>query len=70
MEHLVTLQERLTRALPGAETKHSPNDASETAWSVCAPRKINGRRRMCTLATGSTEREAIDRAIFLFGAQR
>ena len=53
-----SLEAKLERALPGAKTDWV---ASRSEWSVWR----KGRQ----MGVGSTEREAIDRAIFLFGGR-
>lgn len=62
-----TLAEKLSRLLPGARAyvvgMARPSDAMEVeSWRV----ELNGR----VLAVGHSEREAIDRALFLYGGQR
>ncbi len=58
-----TLEQRLEKAIPGAwSVDGGPWVASESRWSV---HRGGGR----TLATGASQREAIERALFLWGAR-
>lgn len=67
-----TLEQKLQRQLPGAKCR------KDTAAPVAARFLVDGWRKSrdgkrwepAVLATGATEREAIDRALFLWGAQR
>lgn len=64
-----TLDEKLIRLLPGAEVRHCSALSSEHAWAVTQPfpKPTRGTR---VLATGASKREAIERAIFLYGGAR
>lgn len=70
-----TLLEKLEVAIPGARSEPSPRLAgldgpmapsSTEAWRVV----LQAPTRLRILAMASTEREAIDRAVFLYGERR
>lgn len=56
-----TLQQRLERLVPGARMDRSTVHAHEEQWRV--------QRGQQLLAVGASQREAIDRAVFLWGAR-
>jgi hypothetical protein len=56
-----SLEAKLEKAIPGAVTKWSFLRPSHECWAVWLEKRV--------LATGGSEREAIDRAIFLFGGR-
>ena len=63
-----TLDAKLSRLLPGAVVRYRIGFLSEHAWAVTQPfpKPTRGTR---VLATGASKREAIDRALFLWGAR-
>lgn len=67
-----TLQERLARLLPGAKVALVPNAAPEARFVVDGWRKSRDGKAWepAVLATGASEREAVNRALFLWSAQR
>lgn len=56
-----TLEQRLERLVPGARMDRSTVHAHEEQWRV--------QRGQQLLAVGASQREAIDRAVFLWGAR-
>lgn len=70
-EALVTepLAEKLSRLIPGAVARRRGGAPPERLWVVEQPR-AKGAAEWNVLGTGSTEREAIDRAVFLYGSRR
>lgn len=54
-----TLEQRLARLLPGAGLHEVKAYAAEDRWEVRVERQV--------LATGASAREAVDRAVFLWG---
>lgn len=67
-----TLTAKLARLLPGSKVAVVPTAKPEERFVVDGWRKTRDGKRLelAVLATGSSEREAIDRALFLWGAQR
>ena len=63
------LNEKLDRRLPGAFCVFDTTAAPEHKWQVV---QMEGRSKsgLKVLGTGASQREAIDRAVFLFGVQR
>lgn len=71
MKHLTTsLRDRLKAALPGAVMRVDLHAPALERHVVEGWREHRGEWVLATLATGSTEREAVDRALFLFARQR
>jgi hypothetical protein len=64
-----TLDAKLSRLLPGAVVRYRIGVPSEHAWLVEQKRLHRSEDRFFTLATGASKREAIERAIFLWGAR-
>lgn len=66
-----TLQERLARLVPGAKVHHDASAPLLERHVVSGWRTgKSGKWELTVLATGASEREAIDRAIFLWGRPR
>jgi len=63
-----TPQERLARLLPGSKVHHDASAPLLGRHVVSGWRKTRDGKRLelAVLATGSSEREAIDRALFLW----
>lgn len=59
--------EKLTAAIPGATVQEVPGNPLESRFVVLGRPPQAKRRASSQLAHGSTRREAIDRAIHLFG---
>ena len=59
-----SLEAKLKKAIPGAIVHDSQEMGVENRWEVFGPKDSASMR---LLATGASKREAIDRAIFLWG---
>lgn len=60
-----SLEEKLKRAVSGAVVHDSGEQGVDNRWEVLGPRAYSSGMKV--LAVGATKREAIDRAIFLWG---
>ena len=64
------LDDKLTEAIPGATVKEEPTNPPEARFVVLGKPPTSKARKSSQLAHGSTRREAIDRAVHLFGRNR
>lgn len=64
------LDSKLEEAIPGATLKEEPTNPSEARFVVLGKPPTSKGRKNSQLAHGSTRREAVDRAVHLFGRSR
>lgn len=65
--HTPDLDHRLAEAIPGATVKEERANPQERRFVVYGRPPSSPKRADSALAHGSTKREAIDRAVHLFG---
>lgn len=65
-----TFEQKLARLLPGSKVQCDQKAPPEARYFVDGWRKGRNGWEAAVLATGSSEREAVDRALFLWGPQR
>lgn len=61
-----SLEAKLQKAVPGAIVHDSQEKGVDNRWEVFGPKDSSSMR---LLATGASKREAIDRAVFLWGGR-
>lgn len=64
------LAAKLSEAIPGAEVREEPANPQDSRFVVMGRNARAPHRKNAQLAHGHTRREAVDRAIHLFGRSR